>query len=145
MNVCILLGGLPINIGETTGIYSKGYTGCIHYLEIYNHIRRIEGKESKQDVYSRSFGGQVDFSNYHLNKNSLGVSSSDLCSLESKQSQNDHTATTVILPLPTSTWKAPQQKFTKRYKQQKNMNANNINAVVIEDGNFLKGQVDKSR
>ena len=128
MNVCILLGGLPINIGETTGIYSKGYTGCIHYLEVYNHVSQTEGKESKPDVYSRSFGGQVDFSNFHLNKESLGVLSSNLCNLRI-QSQNNRTET-VILPHPTSTWNTPEQEVTKRHEQKK---GNNINPAVIED------------
>ena len=65
-------------------LFERGYDGCIHYFEVHNHhVSRIEeGNDSRTDIYGRSFGGQVDFSNFHLNKDSQGVISSESCILK---------------------------------------------------------------
>ena len=110
---CFLSGGLPDNkISETSsGLFSRGYAGCIHFFEVHNHhVSRIEeGTNSQTDVYGRSFGGQVDFSNFHLNKDSKDVISSESCILEAIPS------TTTYNSNPSTMRPTPDPEITERH------------------------------
>ncbi len=74
-------------------MYDTGYAGCIHYFGVHNHhVSKIEeGEEGGKVMGGRSYGGQVDFSNFHLNRDSEGAVSSELCILEDRVTEEPTT------------------------------------------------------
>jgi hypothetical protein len=100
------LGGLPNNgVSETTaGLYSNGYSGCIHYFGVHNrHVSLINAGEESGKL--KGYGGQVDFSNFHLNRDSEGIVSSERCLLEEDKGTTEEQVTTTTEDEETTTTK----------------------------------------
>jgi len=84
----LYMGGLPSEVSVSTGgLFAEAFAGCVHGFRVHNHYLNDD-----QNGKKKSYGSVVDFSDHHLNHQSVGVVSSQECSLP---------AATPTTPMPT--------------------------------------------